>query len=157
MYNNCMYMSVEKELKINAPLNLNKKTVVHLILAGDFVHNQLNSTLKPFDITVQQFNVLRILRGQKGKAVSLSTIQERMINKQSNTTRLVDKLIKKEYVKREVNPSNRRKVSISISKNGLEFLDRIDPIIDTIEHSITQKLTKDQLILLNQLLEHLRC
>ena len=157
MYNNCMYMSLEHELKINSPLGLNKKTVVQLILSGDFVHNQLNSTLKPFDITVQQFNVLRILRGQKGKAVSLSTIQERMINKQSNTTRLVDKLIKKEYVKRKINPSNRRKVSISISKNGLNFLDRIDPIIDTIEYNITQKLTKDQLILLNQLLEHLRC
>lgn len=157
MYNNCMYMSLEEELKTNSPLGLNKKTVVQLILCGDFVHNQLNSNLKPFDITIQQFNVLRILRGQKGKAVSLSTIQERMINKQSNTTRLVDKLIKKEYVKREVNTSNRRKVSISISKNGLEFLERIDPIIDIIENNITQKLTKDQLILLNQLLEHLRC
>jgi len=157
MYNICTYMSLEEELKIKSPLGLSKKTVVQLIISGDYVQNQLNSTLKPFEITVQQFNVLRILRGQKGEAVSLSTIQERMINKQSNTTRLVDKLINKAYVNREINTSNRRKVSISISKRGLDFLKDIDPVIDNIENSITQKLTKDQLILLNQLLEHLRC
>ena len=123
MYNSCMYMSIEDDLKIRGDIALQKKTIVHLMYSGDFVLNQINTVLKPFDMTSQQFNVLRILRGQQNSMVSLATIQERMINKKSNTTRLIDKLIKKDYVKREINKNNRRKVNISISKKGLTLLE----------------------------------
>ena len=71
--------------------------------------------LKPFDLSSEQYNVLRILRGQKGKPANMSVIQERMISKNSNTTRLVDKLIVKEFVIRKICPSNKRKMEITTS------------------------------------------
>ena len=69
----------------------------------------LAGALKPFEVSIQQFNVLRILRGRKGVPANLSTLNERMVTKMSNTTRLVDKLLAKGYVDRVVCESNRRK------------------------------------------------
>ena len=70
-----------------------KKVVIALIKTSNLINDQLLMVLKPYGISIQQFNVLRILRGQKGVAANLSTVQERMVNKMSNTTRLIDKLI----------------------------------------------------------------
>ena len=77
---------------------------------------------KTHGISLPQFNVLRILRGRKGEAANLSTIQEQMIHKMSNTTRLIDKLIEGGYVNRFVCEKNRRKIEIFITKKGLELL-----------------------------------
>jgi len=90
----------------------------------------MTEALKPYDVSLQQFNVLRILRGQKGTPANLSTIQERMVSKMSNTTRLVDKLIRKELVVRVTCPTNRRKVDISITPAGLKLLEEIDGIVN---------------------------
>jgi len=87
---------------------------------------------------------LRILRGQKGIAANLSTVQGRMVHKMSNTTRLVDKLIQKKLVKRNVCIENRRKIELFITEDGLDFLKKIDPITDEIEKKIVSNIsTKD--------------
>ena len=112
--------------------------------------------LKPFDLSLEQFNVLRILRGQKGKAINLQDIQERMVSKMSNTTRLVDKLIKKKFVNRTICKSNRRKVEISITDLGLETLEMVDPLIYATEKKITKNLTQEELTQLNTLLTKLK-
>ena len=88
-------MKIEQILKTSSPLPSSKKIVVSILYSSGQLSNILNSILKPFDISLQQFNVLRILRGQQNKPVSLTIVQERMISKMSNTTRLIDKLIKK--------------------------------------------------------------
>jgi len=111
---------------------------------------------KQHDISVQQFNVLRILRGQKGKPANLATIQERMIHKNSNTTRLIDKLILKDLVKRTICPENRRKIEIIITKNGLDLLETIDPGLNILEDTILKPLTIEEAETLNILLEKLR-
>jgi DNA-binding MarR family transcriptional regulator len=116
----------------------------------------ITGVLKPFDITIQQYNVLRILRGQKGKPANLSTIQERMIDRSSNTSRLVDKLIKKEWVERHVCEQNRRKVEIFITKKGLEILQELDPIINENNNKLVSNLSSGQLEGLNDLLDLLR-
>ena len=116
----------------------------------------ITGVLKPFDITIQQYNVLRILRGQKGKPANLSTIQERMIDRSSNTGRLVDKLIKKEWVERHVCEQNRRKVEIFITKKGLEILQELDPIINDNNNKLVSNLSSGQLEGLNDLLDLLR-
>ena len=76
-------MSIEPVLKFSCPTASSKKTVEHMIFTGDFVLNRINSLLKPFDLTSQQYNVLRILQGQGNRPVSLTAIQERMINKKA--------------------------------------------------------------------------
>ena len=88
-----------------------KKVIITLIKINYEINIQLMTALKPYGISIQQFNVLRILRGQKGVAANLSTVQERMINKMSNTTRLIDKLIEKSFVERIICKENRRKIN----------------------------------------------
>jgi DNA-binding MarR family transcriptional regulator len=111
--------------------------------------------LKPYGISIQQFNVLRILRGQKGVAANLSTVQELMVNKMSNTTRLIDKLSVKSFVERIICKENRRKIELFITKEGLTFLEEIDPIIDQAEEKMVGHLNdteKEKMIsLLKQL------
>ena len=102
---------------------------------------------------MQQFNVLRILRGQKGNPANLSTINERMVTKMSNTTRLVDKLIKKGFVNRCVCPSNRRKVEIVITDSGLEALSQMDKALGKAHDIILKNFDKKDLEQLNQLLD----
>ena len=100
--------------------------------------------LKPFGVSIQQFNVLRILRGQKGVAANLSTVQQHMTNKMSNTTRLIDKLIEKSFVKRTICKENRRKIELFITTEGLTFLNQLDPIIDQAEEEVVGHLKEDE-------------
>ena len=126
-----------------------KKVIITLIKINSEINNQMMLELKPFGISIQQFNVLRILRGQKGVAANLSTVQERMVNKMSNTTRLVDKLIEKSLVERIICKENRRKIELFITEEGLSFLNQIDPVIDRVEGKMVGHLKntdKEQLV-----------
>lgn len=105
---------------------MNRNLVVTLLRAGNRFNDELNLLTKSFGISLPQFNVLRILRGQKGKPANLSTLNDHMIHKMSNTTRLVDKLIEKKLVERCICKNNRRKVEITITTHGLELLTEID-------------------------------
>jgi DNA-binding MarR family transcriptional regulator len=118
--------------------------------------DKLLLSLKPYDLSIEQFNVLRILRGQKGQPVNLQDIQDRMINKMSNTTRLVDKLILKGYVERFVCENNRRKVEIFITETGLQLLKTLDPVVDNAEKTITHALNSEELEILNTLINKLK-
>lgn len=135
-------MKIEHILKTSKTLSPSKKTVINLIYTTSQINSKLNDVLKPFEISLQQFNVLRILRGQKNIAASLQTVQERMISKMSNTTRLIDKLIKKGYVERKINTANRRKIDLNITSEGLELLETVDKIIDETEIQILKQLTE---------------
>ena len=122
-----------------------KNAIISILQASAFISDVLLKGLKPHDISEQQFNVLRILRGQKGIAANLSTIQERMVHKMSNTTRLIDKLIQKKLVKRNVCTENRRKIELFITEDGLDFLKKIDPITDEIEKKILSNISSKDL------------
>src|SRR5690606_34591792 len=135
---------------------LAKKTVLNISYTSNIIKDSISNTLKPFDISIEQFNVLRILRGQKGKPTNLQDIQGRMVSKMSNTTRLVDKLILKGYVERFICEENRRKVEIFITAKGLEFLKEIDPIVEASEKDIASPLSEEELNTLNNLLTKLR-
>jgi len=95
-------------------------------------------------LSLPQFNVLRILRGQKGKPANLSTVQERMIHKMSNTTRLIDKLIQKGFVERNICENNRRKIEIYIANSGLNLLESIDNKLDNKESFILENLNLEE-------------
>lgn len=138
----------------NMPLE--KQVVMNLMHTTRLVGEMVQDTMKAYDLSPEQFNVLRILRGQKGKPANMCVIQERMIAKTSNTTRLVDKLLLKGLVSREVCPDNRRKMEIGITEKGLALLKELDPVVDEAETRFTQNLTLDELLLLNELLEKYR-
>ncbi|WP_317046430.1 MarR family winged helix-turn-helix transcriptional regulator [Pukyongia salina] len=132
------------------------KSVINMMYTSRYIEDAVMAILKPYDLTIQQYNVLRILRGQKGKPANLCTIQERMIDKSSNTTRLVDKLIKKGWVKRSICEENRRKVEIIITTKGLEILKELDPLTEENNEKILKNLSEEQLVTLNNLLDTLR-
>lgn len=125
-------------------LELAKNTVVGILKAGCKVEECIGNTLKSSDISLQQFNVLRILRGRKGIPANLQTVQKRMIHKMSNTTRLVDKLIVKELVVRKTCKENRRKIEITITDKGLEVLSQLDTKIQETEAIILQPLKLEE-------------
>lgn len=130
---------------------INRDLVVSLLRVGNLINDELNCLLKHYGISLPQFNVLRILRGQKGTPANLSTINERMIHKMSNTTRLVDKLIDKGLVHRRICATNRRKIEIEITPKGIELLAKLDHPISEKEAQLTKNLNeKEKLIALVQ-------
>ena len=143
-------------LKSNAQLVQSKRLSLNLVCSYNYLSQQYQDFFKSHKITGQQYNVLRILRGQQGNPANLSTIQERMIHKNSNTTRLVDKLIDKDLVNRKQCPENRRKIEVLITNKGLELLNTIDPLLDDLEQTFANNLTEKEQTILIELLEKLR-
>lgn len=156
VHTNFIKMKIEEEIKSTVELSLAKKVLLNLSFTRNMVGDKFLEVLKPFDLSSEQYNVLRILRGQKGKPANMACIQERMIARTSNTTRLVDKLLAKELVCRKVCPDNRRKMEITITNKGLEVLAQLDPIVIEHENSFAKKFSASELQLLNELLEKYR-
>ena len=116
---------------------ITRNTVISILISGYQVNDELSALFKVYGISLPQFNVLRILRGQNGTAANLSTIQERMIHKMSNTTRLIDKLIVKEAY---CGKKNRRKIELFITDQGLKLLKSLDHTIDDKEKELLKNL-----------------
>ena len=133
--------------------NIHNKAVINLMLTGNYVVEHLNGFLKVYDLTVQQYNILRILRGQDGLPINLYELQDHMIHKMSNTTRLVEKLRKKELLERKVCEANRRKIEILITDKGLDLLAGIDQSLINYEKNLVHKLTQEELVKLLELLK----
>lgn len=149
-------MTIEEALHISVKLDLESKTAINLQYTSRILEEKFAGLLKEYDLTTPQFNVLRILRGQKGKPASLACIQDRMVDRNSNTTRLVDKLIKKDWVKRRVCPDNRRMVEIEITPDGLKVLEQLDPLTRELNAKNVAPLTQEELQILNTLLDKLK-
>jgi DNA-binding MarR family transcriptional regulator len=149
-------MKIEEVVKSNVIMELPQKTVLNIIYTQNNITERLIEILKPYDLSNEQYNVLRILRGQKGNPANMCVIQERMIAKTSNTTRLVDKLLLKELVTRKVCKENRRKIEVLITEKGLAILKELDPKVNDYENSIVANLTTKELEQLNELLEKIR-
>lgn len=149
-------MKIEDEIKSTVALDLSKKIILNIIYTNNILSEKFNDVLKPYDLSGEQYNVLRILRGQKGNPANMCVIQERMVAKTSNTTRLVDKLLLKELVTRNVCPNNRRKIEVLITQKGLDVLAELDPKVIAHENELSTNFTKQELEQLNNLLEKYR-
>ena len=149
-------MKIEEIIKSNVALSDAKKVILNLMYTQNVVGDKFNELLKPYDLSSEQYNVLRILRGQKGVPANMCVIQERMIAKNSNTTRLIDKLLLKALVTREVCPENRRKIEILITSKGIKLLDELDPSVNEHEQLFVSNLTAEEALELNRLLEKYR-
>ena len=120
------------------------RVFLNVMFTGVWLQQAVGQVLKPFDITEPQYNVLRILRGQQGASMNLYEIQNRMIQKMSNVSRLIDKLVAKKLVTRKESKENRRRVDITITQKGLDLLDELEPHILPIFKKISSNLTKEQ-------------
>ena len=149
-------MKIEEIIKSNVALKDAKKVILNIMYTQNVINDKFNEILKPYDLSGEQYNVLRILRGQKGNPANMCIIQERMLAKNSNTTRLIDKLLLKDLVTREVCPDNRRKIEVLITQKGLDVLTELDPKVDEHEKLFANNLTEQELTLLNTLLEKYR-
>src|ERR1700743_633542 len=118
-------MGIEKDISQAKFRNEYQKGTINLIYTYNWMNERIKALLDQFDITPQQFNILRILRGA-GKPISTLQIRQRMLDKMSDTSRIVDRLIKKELVNKVVCAGDRRLVDVTISENGLSLLERID-------------------------------
>lgn len=124
-----------------------------------FTHNYCNEKMKqaclPYDITTQQFNVLRILRGQYPKPCTINLLKARMLDKMCDASRIVDRLVHKDLVKKEVNHYDKRAVDIIISDKGLMLLEKMDEEV-SLSSIISPSLSHEEAELLNQLLDKIR-
>ncbi|MEK8180681.1 MarR family transcriptional regulator [Flavobacterium buctense] len=149
-------MRIEEVIKSTVALEDAKKVILNIMFTQNVISDKFNEILKPYDLSSEQYNVLRILRGQKGNPANMCVIQERMIAKNSNTTRLIDKLLLKDFVTREVCPDNRRKIEVLITEKGLAILTELDPKVSEHEQLFAANLSKTELEQLNVLLEKYR-
>lgn len=134
--------------------NESQKAMINLIYSYNWVNETMSRVFISKDITAQQFNILRILRGAK-KPLSTLQIRHRMLDRMSDTSRIVDRLLKKELVTKNVCDTDKRLVDISISKSGMQLLESMDEEIIALENNFTQ-LNEGELKQLNFLLDKLR-
>lgn len=148
-------MGIEQDIKQSQFASERAKATINIIFTGNWIAQQQTELLKPFDLTVQQYNVLRILRGQQGTPITVLGITERMLDRMSNASRLVDKLLEKQLVQRRECPNDRRAVDILILPKGLELLEQIDVLQEewTAKHL---QLSEEKLKTLNSLLDEFR-
>lgn len=132
-----------------------QKAVVNILYTSSWLNYRQAAIFKEFGLTMKQFNILRILKGQYPKAATVNLLIERMIDKSSNASRIVDKLVDKGLVERKVCPDDRRRVDVIISDAGMKIIDKASLRLEKSE-TFTDSLTEKEAKELNQLLDKLR-
>lgn len=148
-------MKLEDEIKQKKFKNEYHKLAVNLIYTHGWLLNHQSQFFKKFQITGAQYNILRILRGQHPNPASINLLKERMLDKMSDTSRLVERLRQKGLVEREVCPNDRRKVEVVITEKGMDLLKSMDNMEDHFE-IIFKNLKTNEAQLLNEYLDKLR-
>lgn len=148
-------MKLEKEIKQEKFTSEYQKLNVNIIFTGSWLTMKNSENMKPFNITIQQYNILRILRGQHPEPATVNLLIERMLDKMSNASRIVDKLLAKKLAERKSCSNDRRCVDVIITDKGLKMLSKIDDLFEKWEcelKNISVKEAKE----LNRLLDKLR-
>ncbi len=148
-------MRLEDEIQQKKFKSIQQKVMLNLIYTTNWLTAKQDSLFKDSDITVQQYNVLRILRGQYPNPCSIKLIKERMLDRMSDTSRIVDKLFTKKLLERNECPDDRRSVNVIISDKGLELLKSLD-YIDDLSKQMLKSLSNEEIDSLNALLDKLR-
>ena len=148
-------MKLEEELKQGKFNSEHQKAILNILFTGNWLDADLLKRLKPFGISPQQYNVLRILKGQGDNAISVNDIMSRMIDKMSNTSRLVEKLRTKELIERVTCEHDRRQVDIRITKKGLILLESADLEMNLLG-DMEAKISDKEALVLNEILEKIR-
>lgn len=148
-------MKIEEEIKQDKFHSEYQKLAINILFTSNWLSANSTKILKPYGISPQQYNVLRILKGQSPKAISVSNIMERMIDKMSNTSRLVEKLRQKELIERVTCESDRRQVDVKITHKGLTLLEKVNKEMNAFKN-IADNLSEQEAKTINQLLDKMR-
>ncbi len=148
-------MSLDEDIRQSSWKSEFSKVVVNLLFTSNWVNERQFRLFKPFDLTLPQYNVLRILRGQYPNPCTVNLIIERMLDRMSNASRIVDKLEKKGLVIRSQCKDDRRAVDVTISAKGLDLLSQIDESLESWEGNI-RNLSDEECAQLNSLLDKFR-
>lgn len=149
-------MNIHKQLLLPEQLNPYYKVFLNLIYTSAWLSNKIQKELKSFKLTMPQYNVLLILKRNEGVPLNAFDIQKRMIHPDCNSTRIIEKLIEKDFVKKETCPENRRKNNISITKKGLQILKKTEHIHLNNIAVIEQIFDADAAVNMNQSLDEIR-
>jgi DNA-binding MarR family transcriptional regulator len=148
-----LFMSIEKEIKSKFR-NEHHKASVNLLYTCNWLQEQLKKHFDRGGLTNQQYNILRILRGSDAPLSTLK-IRERMLDKMSDTSRIVDRLVVKGLVDKKINTVDKRLVDITIAQKGLELINWLDNFADDVDGTM-QNLSDEEVTLLNNLLDKIR-
>lgn len=148
-------MKLEDEIKQKHFKSPQQKLAVNLLYTSNWLNYHYHSVFKGYDLTSQQYNVLRILRGQYPNHCTLKTIKERMLDRMSDASRIVDKLVHKGLITRDQCPSDRRSINLLITDKGLTLLKKME-VIDEANTRLFNSLSTEEVNTLNTLLDNLR-
>lgn len=148
-------MELEKEIHQVRFKNEYHKLVVNMIYSYSWVTGLVKERLCTEQVTLQQYNLLRILRGQYPKPSTINLLKERMLDKMSDASRIVERLVQKKLVTRTVNAQDRRAVDILITQKGLDVLTYLDPVVTPVD-ILSKNLNEEEAAQLNLLLDKLR-
>ena len=148
-------MKIEEEIKQTEFRNEYQKLAINLLYTGNWINAKNLEFLKPHKLTLQQFNILRILRGQYPNPATVNLLIERMLDKMSNASRIVDRLVAKKLVLRNSCPEDRRRVDIIITDKGLRLLEKIEKDENKWDEKF-KNLSLNEAIELNNYLDKLR-
>ncbi|TPE42606.1 MarR family winged helix-turn-helix transcriptional regulator [Pontibacter mangrovi] len=148
-------MKIEEEIKQSVFKSEYQKAYINVVYTSGYLQQAQSTLFKPFGVTLPQYNILRILRGQYPKPATISLLIERMLDKTSNASRIVDKLEAKGLVTRKQCPSDRRTVDVLITEKGLQLLEQMDSLEGGKGTGITN-LSEDEAAQLNLLLDKIR-
>ncbi|TAL41454.1 MAG: MarR family transcriptional regulator [Chitinophagaceae bacterium] len=149
-------MKIEKEIQQIKPFRNNyHKAAVNLIFTGKWMMQFHSDIFKKYKLTFQQYNILRILRGQNPRAATVKLIRERMLDRMSDASRIVELLRKKELVVRNISSEDRRKTDVIITQKGLGLLEEIEKESEFMDKRLAALCT-EEIVLLNNLLDKVR-
>ena len=148
-------MKLEEEIQQKKFASPRAKLSVNLIYTYHWLMSKHHEPFKDHGITMQQFNILRILRGQFPNPCTIQLLKDRMLDKQSDVSRLVDRLVLKALVERRVCEKDRRKMDVLISQAGMQLLETLDPIVRRLDDHASA-LSETEVESLNELLDKLR-
>lgn len=148
-------MEIEKEIYNKKFEDNHQKVVVNLIYTYGWITNLLRLKLNKHSITLQQYNILRILRGQYPNPATVNILKERMLDKMSDASRIVERLVQKDLVKRCVSNKDRRAVDILISQKGLDILQKLDNEV-SLKDLLSKNLSDEEANTLSGLLDKMR-
>lgn len=149
-------MSIEEDIKQASFKSSLEKAVVNLLYTYNWLRDNSQDIYKPFGLKMQHYNILRILKGKHPDVISPGEIKEVMLDKSPDLTRLLDKLVDMNLVKRELCPENRRRMNISITKEGLELLDVLTQKQNEMNNEIANCINEQEAEQLSGLLDKMR-
>lgn len=149
-------MKIEEELKSRKITDEYQKLYLNVLFSANWLEDKTAHIFKSANITSHQYNVLRILRGSLGTPLPAFEIQSRMISKNSNVTRIIEKLVTKKLANKKFNESNRRMIEVTITDEGLEILKQLDNVILDNYVELFNNISREDAILCSELLDKIR-